>query len=60
MNWFFWFLMVVALVLVFLIFSFAYKPIGKLFYRLYKDAKDAIVNYDNLVEQNKTKDKKGD
>lgn len=56
MNWFFWFLIAIAAVLVFLIFSFAYKPIGKFFYRLYKDARDEIINSDDITEKNETKE----
>lgn len=42
MNWFFWLLILIAAVIVWFVLSFAFKPIGKLGYRLYKDARDEI------------------
>ena len=56
MNWFFYLLLILAAVLVWFLFSFGYRPIGKLFYRIYKDAKDAIVKDDNTEKINETKE----
>lgn len=56
LNWVFYLVIAIGIVLLWLLFSFGYKPIGKFFYRLYKDARDEIVGND--IEKNKTE--KGD
>lgn len=56
MNWFFYVIVAIAVVLFWFLCSFGYKPIGKFFYRLYKDARDEIVGKD--TEEDKTE--KGD
>lgn len=38
----FYFLVVLCLVLLWFLLSWVFKPLGKLVYRLWKDAKDAI------------------
>lgn len=47
MNWFFWFLIIIGAIFLWFILSFGYKPIGKFFYKLFKDAKDIITAQDN-------------
>jgi hypothetical protein len=39
--------------------SFAYRPIGKLFRRIFKEAKDEIEKYDEYVVETK-EEQKGD
>lgn len=61
MNWFFWLLLVIAAVALWFLCSFAYRPIGKLFRRIFKEAKDEIEKYDEYVVNIKeTKEEKGD
>ena len=45
----FYILVIVSVALLWLLLSFIYKPLGKLGFRLWKDAKDAI----NEKEENK-------
>lgn len=59
MNWFFWLLIILAAVALWFLCSFAYRPIGKLFRRIFKEAKDEIEKYDEyVVEINETKEEK--
>ena len=60
MNWFFWLLLIVAAVAFWFLCSFAYRPLGKLFRRIYKEAMDEIEKYDEyIVDENETtKEKK--
>lgn len=59
MNWFFWLLLVIAAVAFWFLCSFAYRPIGKLFRRIFKEAKDEIEKYDEYVVNTKeTKEEK--
>lgn len=46
MNWFFYLLVAIGLVALWFLCSFAYKPIGKFFHRIYKDARDEILEDD--------------
>lgn len=55
MNWFFWFLVILAAVFVWFLFSFVFKPLGKFFYHLYKDARDEIVEDNENTDKEKTK-----
>ncbi len=48
----FYILVLLAAILLWFLLSFAFKPLGKLGYRLWKDAKDAIT------EEDKNEDKK--
>jgi hypothetical protein len=43
MNWFFYLLVAIGLVALWFLCSFAYKPIGKFFHHIYKDARDEIL-----------------
>lgn len=54
MNWYFWLLVIIAAVVIWLICSFAFKPIGKIGYRLYKDARDEIVGQEENTGKEKT------
>lgn len=47
------FLIIVAAILLWVTCSFLYKPIGMLFGRLFKDAKDAIVEETESKTKNK-------
>jgi uncharacterized membrane protein len=38
-----------AAVMLWFLLSFLFKPIGKVFYRLYKEAKDEIVNEEKEI-----------
>lgn len=59
MNWFFWLLLIIAAVALWFLCSFAYRPIGKLFRRIFKEAKDEIEKYDEYVVNTKeTKEEK--
>jgi hypothetical protein len=59
MNWFFWLLLIIAAVAFWFLCSFAYRPIGKLFRRIFKEAKDEIEKYDEYVVNTKeTKEEK--
>lgn len=49
MNILFWLFIVVLLVLIWLLLAFAYVPIGKLFEKIWDDAKDSI-NYNEEKE----------
>ncbi len=40
----FWILVILFLVLLWFLLSFSFTPIGKLFYRIWKDAEDEINN----------------
>ena len=51
MNWFFWFLVVIGAVFLWFICSFGYKPIGKFFYKIYKDARDIIAGKEENKER---------
>lgn len=39
-------IIIVTIILLWFLLAFLYKPIGKLFYRIYKDAMDEIKNED--------------
>ena len=57
MNWFFWLLIIIAAVAFWFLCSFAYRPIGRLCRRIFKEAKDEIEKYDEyVVETNETKE----
>jgi F0F1-type ATP synthase membrane subunit b/b' len=59
LNWFFWLLLIVAAVALWFLCSFAYRPIGKFFRRIFKEAKDEIEKYDEyVVETKETKEEK--
>lgn len=58
MNWVFYVIVVIAVVLLWFLCSFVYKPIGKFFYRLYKDARDEIVGNDTEKENKINEEKK--
>lgn len=51
MNPAFWVLAIMALIALWFLLSFAFKPIGSFFYRLWKDARDEINNDDMEDEQ---------
>lgn len=50
----FYFLVFIGLVLLWFLLAFAFKPIGKVGYKLWKDAKDAMSE----VDKNEIKDEK--
>lgn len=59
MNWFFWLLLIIVAVAIWFLCSFAYRPVGKLFRRVYKEARDEIEKYDEyIVETDETKEEK--
>lgn len=47
----FYILVIIAAILLWLLLSFIYKPLGKLGFRLWKDAKDAM----NEIDENEIK-----
>lgn len=49
MNPVFWLIIILALALLWFLLSFAFRPIGKVFFRLWKDAFDEI----NKIEEEK-------
>jgi hypothetical protein len=52
-------LLIIAAVALWFLCSFAYRPIGKLFRRIFKEAKDEIEKYDEyVVETKETKEEK--
>lgn len=51
MNPVFVFLVIFAAVAVWFLLSFAFKPIGKLFYRIWKDAVDEMNENDESEEK---------
>jgi uncharacterized protein involved in cysteine biosynthesis len=53
LNWFFYFLIILAAVVLWFLCSFVFKPLGKFCYRLYKDARDEIVDKDKTKENEK-------
>jgi hypothetical protein len=56
LNWFFYFLIALAAVVLWFLCSFVFKPLGKFCYRIYKDARDEIVDGDNSTEKDKIKE----
>ena len=59
MNWFFWLLLIIVAVAIWFLCSFVYRPVGKLFRRVYKEAMDEIEKYDEyIVETDETKEEK--
>lgn len=52
MNPIFWLIVIIVLALVWLCLSFAYKKVGWIGWKLYKDAKDIITNTENEKEEN--------
>lgn len=55
MNWFFWLLLIIVAVAFWFLCSFTYRPLGKLFRRIYKEAMDEIEKYDEyVVDTNET------
>lgn len=55
MNLAFIVLVILALVALWFLLSFAFKPVGSFFYRLWKDAKDKISKDDMEEKQNEQK-----
>lgn len=53
MNWFFWLLLIIAAVAFWFLCSFVYRPLGKLFRRIAKEAFDEIEKYDEYVVETK-------
>ena len=53
MNPAFILIVLLAVVALWFLLSFAFKPLGKFFYRIWKDAKDAINEEDNAENKNK-------
>ena len=49
MNFVFWLLIILLLILLWFLLSFVYRPIGKFFYRIWKDTIDEI----NLQDEEK-------
>ncbi len=53
----FYLLVFIGVVAVWFLLSFAYKPIGRLFYRIWKDSRDAMMeenkNKENVNEERK-------
>lgn len=49
----FWLLLILVIILVWFLMAFAFRPIGKFFCRLWKDAAEAMDLYDNESEDNK-------
>ena len=45
-------IIVLSVVLLWFLLAFLYKPIGKLFYRIYKDAIDEIKSEDEKENEN--------
>lgn len=45
-------LIVIGVILIYLLASFLYKPIGNFFYRILKDAEEAIKNEEEEKEEN--------
>ena len=45
----------IGAVLLWFLLSFAYRPIGKLFRRIFKEAKDEIEKHDEYVVETKEK-----
>ena len=50
MNWFFYLLVVIGLIAFWFLCSFAYKPLGKFFHRIYKNTRDKILEEDKKGE----------
>lgn len=50
MNPIFWLLVVIATIFLWFILAFLYRPIGKFFYRIFKDAIDEINNNNSKGE----------
>ena len=50
MNPVFWLLIVIATIFLWFLLAFLYKPIGKFFYRIWKDAIDEINNNNSKGE----------
>ena len=53
MNPVFWLLVILGLVLLWFLLPAAFRPIGKIFYRLWKDAADEINKTDDEKENEK-------
>jgi F0F1-type ATP synthase membrane subunit b/b' len=53
LNWFFYLLAAIAIVLLWFLLSFAYRPIGKFFRRIFKEAKEEIIKCDEDVVKSK-------
>lgn len=51
MNPFFWMLVLIIAVLLWFLLAFAFRPIGKIFFRLWKDAFDEINKEDEEKER---------
>ena len=45
-------LIAIGVILIYLLASFLYRPIGKFFYRIFKDVKDAIKDEEEENEEN--------
>lgn len=50
MNVVFWLLLILVIILIWLLMAFAFHPIGKFFYELWKDAGEAMDLYNNESE----------
>lgn len=50
MNIVFWVLIILALILLWFLLAFAFKPVGNLFQMLYKDAKKQILDNNKEFE----------
>lgn len=50
MNPVFWLLIVIATIFLWFLLAFLYRPIGKFFYRIWKDAIDEINNNNSKGE----------
>lgn len=53
MNVVFWLLLILAIILVWFMLAFAFRPIGKFFYELWNDVGEAMDLCDNEREDNK-------
>lgn len=57
MNFVFWFLLILALVFIWVCLCSVFKPLGRIFYHLFHDVKDTITEDDAKLNKDQKQNK---